>query len=423
MSTPFQILHDARIACKRERHQTAAIGKGKRDREEQDPFVANMPKDLAFEDCLVDKQAYGTMEDQRAFFSEQMRAMAREGQDEEDGWIFASKTALKGLPLEEQLDVYARKVDWSKAEQLRSVVETEFTCDKVFDHLLAIFTGSMMGEAFRNALTSHQARSHDGNRAYPFVSVDKDSVTALMLQDVPFPWPLTPRYVYVVQDYVRVRGDGQQTWFFTYNQDVEHPYFSSRNGYVRANVRFQGLVGVPLSGAKAEGRRNEARLTWLINMDCGGLVPSSFVRQALFNTMFFPQRMVTELRQMQSAPSLADAPSRDDTARSAATDGLGNSKIREDDGFFAEIPKDLTVRDCLVAKFKGKTLDEQRSFFVEKLTEMAREGRGEEDGWRYKGKTNAVGVEAEDQLDIYERTVEWSAVKQLRTVVETEDFS
>ena len=92
----------------------------------------------------------------------------------------------------------------------------------------------------------------------------------------------------------------------------------------------------------------------------------------------------------------------------------------ETDVFLASVPKDLTLRDCLVETFKDKTIDEQRSFFIERMQKMAREGRDKEDGWKYKQKTNAMGVEFEDQIDVYEREVEWSSVKQLRSVVETE---
>ena len=42
---------------------------------------------------------------------------------------------------------------------------------------------------------------------------------------------------------------------------------------------------------------------------------------------------------------------------------------------------------------------------------------------QYKGRTRAKGVAPEDQLDVYERVVDWSAVKQLRSVFETTHFS
>ena len=42
---------------------------------------------------------------------------------------------------------------------------------------------------------------------------------------------------------------------------------------------------------------------------------------------------------------------------------------------------------------------------------------------QYKSRTTAKGIAPEDQLDVYERAVDWSAVKQLRSVLETTDFS
>ena len=64
------------------------------DENDQDPFIANMPKDLSLSDCIVDKSKFKTIEDQRAHFQERMREMARTGHDEEDGWKFYCKTSV-----------------------------------------------------------------------------------------------------------------------------------------------------------------------------------------------------------------------------------------------------------------------------------------------------------------------------------------
>ena len=98
--------------------------------------------------------------------------------------------------------------------------------------------------------------------------------------------PLTDRDVFIVQDYVRVtnRNDGgtsDATWFYTYNHDVDHPYFAPRSGFVRAKMKYQGLVGVLGDGGKT-------RLTWLVNCDFGGAVPTSFMNATLVNLMVFP---------------------------------------------------------------------------------------------------------------------------------------
>ena len=92
-----------------------------------------------------------------------------------------------------------------------------------------------------------------------------------------------------VQDYVRVTGsdDGNasERRFYTYNQSVDHPYFASRPGFVRAKVKCQGMVGVVGDGGKT-------RLTWLVNCDFGGLVPSSFTTGLLVAFMAYPIQVV-----------------------------------------------------------------------------------------------------------------------------------
>ena len=221
--------------------------------------IINMPKDLTLKDCLVKKE-FVTIEDQRQHFRYRMLDMARQGHDEEDGWAFFGKTDMKGLPVSDQLDVYAREVEWSEAKQYRSVVETGFSCDEVFDYLLAEFandctflilasrareeeqgdgrarlplpspplpsllspslslsplpaflpqpvtytttriasgtqTAHILSEQFRIALSNIQAAAimKANLRQSPFILIEDDSVTCILLRTVPFPWPLTPR--------------------------------------------------------------------------------------------------------------------------------------------------------------------------------------------------------------------------------------
>ena len=184
---------------------------------EKDTFVAKMPKDLTIRDCLVDSTRHATIEDQRTYFCKRMLKMAREGHDKEDGWTISSKTQMAGLPHGQQLDVYERRVPWSKAKQLRSVVQTTFTCDDVFGWLLAGM-GVTMGKAFQAKLSKAQREAFQAAKHYPFVDVGENSATTLMLRDLPFPWPFTPRYLFIVQDYVRVAEDSNgDPCVFTYN--------------------------------------------------------------------------------------------------------------------------------------------------------------------------------------------------------------
>ena len=75
-----------------------------------DPFVAGMPTDLSLGDCIVDKIAHKSLEAQRAFFEKNMRHMAREGHDKDDGWTFYGKTSAKGVAAANQLKIHSRQV-------------------------------------------------------------------------------------------------------------------------------------------------------------------------------------------------------------------------------------------------------------------------------------------------------------------------
>ena len=92
-----------------------------------------------------------------------------------------------------------------------------------------------------------------------------------------------------VQDYVRVTcsndGNASGRWFYSYNQSFDHSYFASRPGFVRLEMKYQGMVGVL-------GDEDKTRLTWLVNMDFGGLVPSSFTTVFLVTIMAFPLKAV-----------------------------------------------------------------------------------------------------------------------------------
>ncbi len=99
--------------------------------------------------------------------------------------------------------------------------------------------------------------------------------------------PLTNRHFSVVQDYVRVSGgNGGGTsdrghHFYTYNHDIDHPYFAHRPGFVRMKVKNQGLVGTL-------GDEGKTRLTWLVNTDPGGMIPSAFMNGLLVCLMSTP---------------------------------------------------------------------------------------------------------------------------------------
>ena len=142
-----------------------------------------------------------------------------------------------------------------------------------------------------------------------------------------------------------------------------------------------------------------------MSLECGGLVPKNFTRAGRINSMYFPRLKVRTLE--------------DGTLVRRLSTSVGESAPARGDRFLASVPKDLTLQDCLVADFEEKTIFEQRRFFQKRMREMSRIGHDAEDGWVFKGKTQASNAARSQQLDVYERAVAWATVKQMRTIVET----
>ena len=101
--------------------------------------------------------------------------------------------------------------------------------------------------------------------------------------------PLTNRDTFYVQDYLRVAGSDSK-YFYTYNHSLDHPSFASRSGFVRAKVQYQGMVGVVGDGGKT-------RLTWMVNLDSGGLVPTSFMTGLQVSIMTFPIQVLEDTKE------------------------------------------------------------------------------------------------------------------------------
>lgn len=78
---------------------------------------------------------------------------------------------------------------------------------------------------------------------------------------------LTNRDFFVVTDYVLSTS---KKWFFTYNNDIEHPYFAPRDGFVRVHVRNQGAVGQPSRADDVVRGVKSTRVSWIVNADMGG---------------------------------------------------------------------------------------------------------------------------------------------------------
>ena len=114
-------------------------------------------------------------------------------------------------------------------------------------------------------------------------------------------------------------GKSDRGHFYTYNHDIDHPYFARRPGFVRGNVKYQGLVGTL-------GDEGKTRLTWLVNMDPGGMVPSAFVNGLLVGLMATPFLIVKQTEEYLGVRKGGDVA--DSLAESSSTqednEGKGN---------------------------------------------------------------------------------------------------
>ena len=94
-------------------------------------------------------------------------------------------------------------------------------------------------------------------------------------------------------------GDADGRWFFTYNNDLDHPYFAPRTGFIRVKMQNQGMVGLL-------GREGKTRLIWLVNMDFCGIIPSSFTNALLLRVMVYPTTVVKDAQKFKDTGTLSN---------------------------------------------------------------------------------------------------------------------
>ena len=143
------------------------------------------PVKLGLDDCIIDKSKHQTLKEQRQFFQIEMTRMARAGNDKDDGWAFMAKTEATNLEKTEQLDVYSRNVPWSEANQLRSVVKTEFALDDIFDYLC---TGSVTKLWKESGETEVQRSAMNSKGTFLFRKREADTFIRILYQTMPLPW-------------------------------------------------------------------------------------------------------------------------------------------------------------------------------------------------------------------------------------------
>ena len=275
----------------------------KEKEKEKDPFLAILKEDFTVDDCLVDVGGKGgkfkTVEQQHEHFVEKMLLMAREGKDDEDGWKLLSRLEPEGM------DVHERDVDWSPVAQLRSRWTASCGVDKVGEYLLlstGTWTSRQKDKALRNVAKDKAlrdvAKGKHGEGVCLFVQRKERSLLMYYYRTLAAPWPLSSRdmvstFAYLFPPsiegtfvgYVLLSLCPPPPEDFTDSHLSSNRYtFSSnripkRTGYVRATVKYQGLVvqavpapavGAPAgASAKAEPA---ARVTFLANLDLGGSV-------------------------------------------------------------------------------------------------------------------------------------------------------
>ena len=75
-------------------------------------------------------------------------------------------------------------------KQLRTVLETEYSIDDIFDGQLHFFTSTSHSEMFKKGAQaiSEKLEQAYGLLAHPFVVTDQNTATCLYYREVPLPW-------------------------------------------------------------------------------------------------------------------------------------------------------------------------------------------------------------------------------------------
>ena len=160
-------------------------------------------------------------------------------------------------------------------------------------------------------------------------------------------------------------GTSDRGHFYTYNHDIDHPYFARRPGFVRGNVKYQGLVGTL-------GDEGKTRLTWLLNMDPRGMVPSAFVKGLLVGMMATPFIIVEQTKEYLGVRKGGDL---DDLAKSFPTQEEEEGKAN---GVSVESKRESAAELKLkaeLAEMKAEMAmkEEENTLIRERVTELEEE--------------------------------------------------
>ena len=160
--------------------------------QELDPFLAGFPRDLRTEDAL--EKEYKTIEEQRASLLSKMRNIVQSVEDQSEGWELLGKTSAPRVEDEDQLDIFARAVEWSPAPQLLSVAETSMELKDLFNDikvgvaLAAKRGGGVAGTAEKLAALNKVAKTYAKAESYLFAHETEKALLCICYKVFPLPW-------------------------------------------------------------------------------------------------------------------------------------------------------------------------------------------------------------------------------------------
>ncbi len=91
-----------------------------------------------------------------------------------------------------RLEIWQRDVPWSATKQLRTVLETEYSIDDIFDGQLIPFE-EPVSNVHKHLQKDAEAKSKKAKHAYgfhlfPFLVREQNTATSLYYREVPVPW-------------------------------------------------------------------------------------------------------------------------------------------------------------------------------------------------------------------------------------------
>ena len=201
------------------------------DKNNEDPFLTNLPRDLTLADCIVNVgeegvETFKNMDEQNTYMGAKMVEMARGGVDKENGWTLLSRLQPEGV------EVFERTVSWSPAAQLRSRWTTHCDMEKV-----AVTLKMQGGKAQKLMKQSNKAAVRKlGAQSTKNVlfKATETSLTRLCYTAIMFPWPLANRDMVYTSVYNWVGDDATSKGRIFVGYNFSSNVIPDRPGFVRA---------------------------------------------------------------------------------------------------------------------------------------------------------------------------------------------